>query len=47
MTYYNLTGWMNESYKEEWKLENLYMETQGNWQAFKNQYFGSINAYYN
>jgi len=35
MYYYTLTGWMAESYHEEWKLENLFMETQGNWQAFK------------
>lgn len=35
MHYYTLTGWMGDSYDEEWRLENLFMETQGNWNAFR------------
>jgi small subunit ribosomal protein S29 len=35
MHYYTLTGWMADSYDEEWRLENLFMETQGNWNAFR------------
>jgi hypothetical protein len=31
MRYYTFTGWMADSYDQEWQLENLYMETQGNW----------------
>jgi len=27
INYYTYTGWMADSYHEEWKLENLYMET--------------------
>ena len=27
MHYYTLTGWMGDSFDEEWKLENLFMET--------------------
>jgi hypothetical protein len=46
MHYYTLTGWMGDSYDEEWRLENLFMETQGNWNAFRQQYFKALRAYY-
>ena len=37
LKYYTLSGWMPESY-EEWEVESLYMETQGNWWAFHETY---------
>jgi len=44
--YYTLTGWWNESYDKEWQIENLFMETQGNWNAFRQQHFNSLRIYY-
>lgn len=35
MHYFTLTEWMPEAFDREWELETLFMETQGNWQAFK------------
>jgi hypothetical protein len=32
-TYYNLTEWMPDHFKE-WQVESWFMETQGNWWAF-------------
>lgn len=46
MSYYTLTGWMADSFAEEWKLENMFMETQGNWNAFRQQYFKSLRVFY-
>jgi hypothetical protein len=37
MTYYNMTEWMPEYYKE-YQIESQYMETQGNWWAFQECY---------
>lgn len=33
-TYYNLTNWMPDYFKED-EIESWYMETQGNWWAFQ------------
>jgi hypothetical protein len=36
MNYLTFTGWMTDCFTDpQWRLENLFMETQGNWAAFR------------
>ena len=37
MKYYTYTGWRAD-YPEEWRVENNFMETQGNWNAFHHSF---------
>merc|ERR1740117_2622675 len=47
MDYYAITGWMKESLTDpEWQLENLFMETQGNWSKFRMMRERSMRMYY-
>lgn len=46
LNYYTLTGWMGDSFQEEWQLENMFMETQGNWNAFKQTYWKALRMHY-
>jgi len=46
MHYFTLTEWTNDSYDKEWELENLFMETQGNWYTFKDSFTRSMRVYY-
>ena len=46
INYMSITGWMGDGYEEEWQIENLFMETQGNWNAFKQQYLKSLRMHY-
>ena len=43
--YYTYTGWRT-GYPDERKLENNYMETQGNWEAFHRSWFRYQGAHY-
>ena len=45
MHYYTITDWMAD-HQGEWQLENLFMETQGNWGAFKQSYQKAVRVYY-
>ena len=47
MDYYAITCWMHESLTDpEWQLENLFMETQGNWAKFRQQREKALRIYY-
>jgi hypothetical protein len=46
LNYYTFTGWMGDAFEDEWQIENLYMETQGNWNAFKQSYWKSLRVHY-
>ena len=34
MKYYNITGWFEQRYQREYEMENMFMESQGNWHCF-------------
>ena len=38
MTYYGYTGVLPNIYEKEWKMENMFMECQGNLGAFHKSY---------
>ena len=46
MKYYHDMGFMADHYSHEWLVETKFMETQGNWNAFKQQFHNSLNIYY-
>ena len=45
LNYYNFTEWMPD-FMSEWEVESWYMETQGNWRAFHESFWGYQRIHY-
>lgn len=44
--YFGYTGLIPNQYIKEWKLENMYMESQGNLSAFQRSHYNFLDRPY-